>query len=193
MRIIKRQGTTDKIHDARYEIQEIRFYNDSAATNPEAAAAAIMTFAKRDTGQETWDKRHGILEKNQKKSKLSSLISNLSSLILIAGGKDKNLNYQPLADAIAQSGQVRKVILFGENKFKIERELRSMKYEVSKIELTGDLKSAVKISYKTAQTLVASGYTLVAILLSPASASFDMFKNYAERGLAFKKLVKSLK
>jgi len=139
----------------------ISFYNDSASTNPQTAAAAVLSLSQKNC-----------------------------LLILIAGGKDKNLNYQPLAKAIQESGKVKIVILFGENKNKIYRAIRNKKLE---IKTANDLNSAVRLAYQKAKFL-SSYYSLsVAIVFSPASASFDMFKDYQDRGDNFKAIVKKLK
>ncbi len=140
-----------------YKSVLIKFYNDSASTNPQTAAAAIRAFKEPK--------------------------------ILISGGKDKNLNYSPLSQALKNSN-TKLVILFGENKNKIKRQIANSK---AQIVLVKDLKIAVNLAYKTAKSLVASGYSLLAIVFSPASASFDMFKDYADRGKKFKELVKKLK
>lgn len=141
------------------KIKGISFYNDSASTNPQTAAAAIRAF-------------------NEPK-------------ILIAGGKDKNLNYSPLAKALKNSN-TKLLIIFGENKKKIAKAIFRIKNKELIIMEAKNLKTAVKIAYKTAKLLVASGYPLITILFSPASASFDMFKDYKERGEKFKEIVKKL-
>ena len=135
----------------------IDFYNDSASTNPQTAAAAVKSFD--------------------------------GSKILIAGGKDKKLDYKSLVKTLRDS-ETELVILFGENKKKI---YGSIKKSGVNIELVKDLETAVETAYKTAKLLVANGYPLITILFSPASASFDMFKNYEERGKKFKEFVKKLK
>ncbi|MEK7554705.1 MAG: UDP-N-acetylmuramoyl-L-alanine--D-glutamate ligase [Patescibacteria group bacterium] len=137
----------------------ITFWNDSAATNPEATAAAIRTIK--------------------------------SPLVLIAGGKDKNLNYRPLADAILESLHVKSVILIGENRKKIEKELKADNKKLS-IVLASDLEEAVNVARRTAESLVISNKSSVAVLFSPGAASFDMFKSYADRGEQFKKIVRKL-
>lgn len=142
----------------------VNFYNDSAATNPHTAAAAIKSFKE--------------------------------PLILIAGGKDKNLDYAPLAQALKKS-LVKYVVLYGENKDKIAKAIllgygvSGMRHRVTKCK---NLKEAVKIAYRYARSLYPIHYTLnPVVLFSPASASFDQFKDYKERGETFKNIVKKLK
>ena len=156
---------TMKIHSNVLKNLRISFYNDSAATNPEATAMAIKTL---------------------------SHVTSPMSLVLIAGGKDKGLDYRPLAKTIKKSGLVKSVILFGENKNKINKELltNNMKLETKMVE---NLKTAVKLAYQTAQSIITNYQLPVTILFSPASASFDMFKNYQDRGDQFKKIARDIK
>ncbi len=110
--------------------------------------------------------------------------------ILISGGKDKGLNYSPLAKALKNSN-TKLVILFGENKRKIAKAILSRKY---KVVLVKNLKAAVNLAYKTAKSVMLHDTcSMFHAIFSPASASFDMFKDYADRGEKFKKLVRSLK
>jgi UDP-N-acetylmuramoylalanine--D-glutamate ligase len=133
----------------------IKFYNDSAATNPQTTAAAIKSFDE--------------------------------SKILITGGKDKNLNYTELARALKNSN-THLVILLGENKEKINQTIKNQKITIKKTET---LEQAVQIAYQEAK-LLASNKLSTIILFSPASASFDMFRDYVDRGKQFKRLVKKL-
>lgn len=96
--------------------------------------------------------------------------------VVILGGSDKNLSYDALRNHLST------VILLGENKHKI---LASLNNYVDKIYIVNDLKEAVTLGYN----LCKSGDSL---LLSPASASFDMFSSYKERGELFKKYVNKL-
>jgi UDP-N-acetylmuramoylalanine--D-glutamate ligase len=109
--------------------------------------------------------------------------------ILICGGKDKNLDYTPLAKALKNSN-TKMLILFGENKEKINKAISKQKLAIKKVK---NLNEAIDLAYKTAKSLVANYQLPVTILFSPASASFDMFKDYKERGKKFKELVKGLK
>lgn len=112
--------------------------------------------------------------------------------ILIAGGKDKNLDYSPLAKALKNSN-VKSVILLGENKKKIAEAILKSKNKKLMIIKVKNLETAVKIAYKTAKFLITNHHLPITILFSPASASFGMFKNYKERGGKFKEIVKKLK
>ena len=107
-------------------------------------------------------------------------------VILIAGGYDKNLDYNPVAPTILQKAKI--LILMGATAGKIETAVKSHKnYNASKLEIihAQNLQDAVKI----ANGKSAAGDEIV---LSPASASFDCFKNFEERGYAFKKYVNEL-
>jgi UDP-N-acetylmuramoylalanine--D-glutamate ligase len=101
---------------------------------------------------------------------------------LIAGGQDKKLDYKPLKEALAERFET-DVILFGENKKKIAHAIRWV--VGTRIWMAKDLQEAMKMAYpaKLKEQIV---------LFSPAAASFDMFKNYADRGDQFMKLVRKL-
>ncbi len=112
-----------------------------------------------------------------------------NSKILIAGGRDKNLNYSILAKALRA---VELVILFGENKNKIKCQISNAKCQ---IKLCKNLKSAVSLAYQKAKKLITTDGCLLnpVIILSPGSSSQDMFKDYKEKGEKFKEIVKNLK
>ncbi|MEI8361629.1 MAG: UDP-N-acetylmuramoyl-L-alanine--D-glutamate ligase [Betaproteobacteria bacterium] len=102
-------------------------------------------------------------------------------IVLIAGGEGKGQDFSPLADAIAEN--TRAVVLIGRDAALIEAAL--LKTNVP-IYLAIDLAEAVNIAKKLAQSDDA-------VLLSPACASFDMFKNYVHRAEVFVSAVKRLK
>lgn len=107
-------------------------------------------------------------------------------VILIAGGYDKQIPYDVLGPEITRA--VKQLILVGATAPKIrEAVLDAPDYELGKpgITETATLKQAVEI----AQKLACPGDV---VILSPASASFDQFKNFEERGNAFKKFVMEL-
>jgi UDP-N-acetylmuramoylalanine--D-glutamate ligase len=100
------------------------------------------------------------------------------SIVLIMGGVDKGGDYDPLIEHL---GRVRRVILIGQAADKIEKTFRG-RCEISR---AGGMEDAVRDARKAAS----SGDT---VLLAPACSSFDMFRDYAARGDAFKSAVASL-
>jgi len=108
-----------------------------------------------------------------------------SPIVLLAGGADKGANFKNLAKEIKK--QVKFVVLFGGVATpRIEKELRRAGYPKAQVKVVNDIKSAVKLARKKI------GKTGI-VLMSPACASFGMFKNYKERGELFKREVKNLK
>ena len=114
---------------------------------------------------------------------LSGINAFKEDIVLIAGGYDKNLDYTPLAKPILQ--KVKTLILIGQTANKIfdavKNEMDEQNKEV-KIYMADSLEQAVEIAKKHVQP----GQV---VLFSPASASFDMFKDFADRGNKFKKIV----
>jgi UDP-N-acetylmuramoylalanine--D-glutamate ligase len=100
-------------------------------------------------------------------------------IILIAGGKDKGGDFTRLRELV--QNRVKALILIGEAKEKISGALSDL---VSTL-YTDSLEEAVELGFKKAE----AGDT---VLLSPACASFDMFKDYEHRGEVFKSSVKRL-
>ena len=129
------------------ERRGVRWVNDSQATIPVAAMAALEAFDQ--------------------------------PIVLIAGGKDKGLEYRAFADAVA--GRVRGVVLIGETADELEHLLGGR----VPVERAGSMEEAVAI----AAGLAAPGDVA---LLTPAAASFDMFVDYAARGDAFRAAVAAL-
>jgi UDP-N-acetylmuramoylalanine--D-glutamate ligase len=103
--------------------------------------------------------------------------------VIILGGSDKGADYYDLAKAV-KANNVRKVILIGKTADKIGAELRSAGF--NEIVAGG---STMKEIVKNTQAATKSGDI---VLLSTASASFDMFKNYKDRGEQFKAAVTTL-
>lgn len=105
------------------------------------------------------------------------------NLIVICGGYDKNLDYAPLAPVVANKAKA--VILTGACKDKIKKAFdESEEFKISKttVKETEDFEEAVLLASKTADT----GDI---VLLSPAAASFDKFKNFEIRGKFYKDIV----
>ena len=97
---------------------------------------------------------------------------------LILGGKDKGAPYTPLKPLIEQ--RVKSVYLIGAAAEKIAADLQGVD-----LQYAGDLEKAVKMAFARA----VSGDT---VLLSPACASYDQFRDFEERGRAFKEIVHRL-
>ena len=107
-------------------------------------------------------------------------------IVLLAGGYDKNIPYDSLAKPIL--GKVRVLILFGNTKDKIynavmkESKLQNKEIEIYEEKTLEDVISKAKEVAKEGEV----------VLFSPASASFDMFKNAYQRGDIFRDLVNKL-
>lgn len=129
------------------EINGVRYYNDSKATNPDAAIQGI-----RAMNRQTY---------------------------LIGGGYDKQSEYGTWIDAF--DGKVRKLVLIGATKEKIEQTARERGF--SDIVKCDSFEEAVRYCHRYAQPGEA-------VLLSPACASWDMFENYEQRGKVFKEIVR---
>ena len=108
-----------------------------------------------------------------------ALLAQTKAVVLIAGGKDKGFDFQPLRDAVKQ--KVRAAILIGEMAERIRRDWAT----TTACELADSLADAVERAHATAK----SGEV---VLFSPGTSSFDMFKSYADRGDQFRDLVRAL-
>lgn len=105
---------------------------------------------------------------------------------LILGGSDKELDYKELGNVINKSKNIKNIILIGDTALKIKNSLKIVNCKFKIAELGKKFMSEiVKVAYKMTQ----SGGV---VLLSPASASFDMFLDYKDRGNQFKEAVKAL-
>ena len=118
---------------------------------------------------------------------IAGLCSFAQKVILIAGGYDKHIPYDVLGPEIAKNVKV--LLLTGDTAEKIKAAtLAAPGYEAGRPDIydCADLEAAVA----QARTLAVPGDV---VILSPASASFDRFKNFEERGNAFKNFVNALK
>ncbi len=108
-----------------------------------------------------------------------AILSQTPPVVLIAGGKDKGFEFDPIAPLVRE--HVRVAILIGEMKKRITRSWRGVDCRVS-----ASLEEAVEVARQVANP----GDT---VLLSPGTSSFDMFRNYGERGNRFKEAVHALR
>lgn len=144
------------------ELDKVKYYNDSFSTTPETAIAAIKSFTQTQ--------------------------------ILILGGSEKGSDYTELGQVVARSQNIKAVILIGITADKIRgsisRGFKGLDPRIGSnpIEIFEGPRSMNDIVSKS-QELAESGDV---VLLSPACASFDMFKNYKDRGEQFKNAVMNL-
>lgn len=107
-------------------------------------------------------------------------------IVLIAGGYDKQLDYKPLVKPILD--KVSKLILMGDTASKI---YKAVMEETERLEIVFPVYkcTSLEAAVTRAKNVAKPGEI---VLFSPASASFDMFKNFEERGDKFKELVNKL-
>ena len=135
------------------ETKGVKYYNDTTATTPEAALAA-----------------------------LDSLKEYKGKIILIGGGADKNLEYKEYAQEVKK--YIKALILFkGAATDKIISALGKTKFPVESVDSMEKAMEIARANSKKGDI----------ILLSPAAASFGVFKNEFDRGERFNKAVKKLK
>ncbi len=135
------------------EIDGVKFINDSKATNVDALHKALLAIPPGPLGE--------------------------PNVWLIAGGKDKGLEYHYVGPLISQ--RVKGALLIGEAREKI----RAAWSLFTPCTVADSLLEAVKIAAKNA----VSGDV---ILLSPACSSFDQFRNFQRRGEVFREAVNAL-
>jgi UDP-N-acetylmuramoylalanine--D-glutamate ligase len=191
----------DKIHVRTGP--EIEYYNRAnvkmrGAHSIENIMAALLAArehgAKHDAIQQVMDTFHGMPHRLEYVRKVGgveffndSKATNVQAvkraldafeenIILIMGGKDTNLTYTPIAEAIRR--KVKNLILVGEAKERINRDIG----DFSETFLIGTFEEAVLIAFQKSRI----GDV---VLMSPGCSSFDMFENYVERGNYFKEIV----
>lgn len=113
----------------------------------------------------------------------SALRSQCRPVILIAGGKQKGLDYTELLPRLKET--TRGVVVFGEIAGQLDKTFEPLSDTIS-ISVAQSLEDAVH----QARTLAQQGDT---ILFSPGTSSFDMFSGYEERGDCFRRIVNELK
>ena len=136
------------------EVGGVRYYDDSIATTPGSAIAALMAFD--------------------------------APKVLILGGSDKGASYDQLGEAIMASDTMRAVLTIGQTGDRIADTLDAM----------GAGRAVNRSKATTMPDIVAAAAACAqpgdVVILSPASASFDMFKSYADRGDQFVAAVEAL-
>lgn len=123
-------------------------------------------------------------------SKATNVASTLSAVktmekptVLILGGSEKGESFDGLFESVKKSTIIKQIVLTGASRFNMLESAKKARLE--NVSLTPDFESAVKL----ASLLAGSGEN---VLLSPACASFDNFKDYEQRGETFEKIVRDL-
>lgn len=118
---------------------------------------------------------------------LAGLYAFEKKVILIAGGYDKNIPFEPLAE----EGYlfVKELILLGDTKYLIKEAFDKINKEKG-IEIPITIVDSLEKAVEKAKKLATSGDV---VTLSPACASFDMFPNFMMRGNRFKEIVNNIK
>ncbi len=156
----------------------------ACGARPEAARRALLGFRGLPHRLEPAGELRGVSFVNDSKATnpdaaLRAIDSAKGPVVLIAGGLDKGFDYSTLRGAVER--KVKGIVLIGEAGPKMARDLEG----AAPIRFAGTLAEAVRIASGEA----APGDT---VMLSPACSSYDMFRNYEERGDAFKREVARL-
>ncbi|HEY8394926.1 MAG TPA: UDP-N-acetylmuramoyl-L-alanine--D-glutamate ligase [Thermaerobacter sp.] len=117
---------------------------------------------------------------------LAALESFDEPIVLIAGGYDKGIPFDPLGPAICR--RARAVVLIGTTAGRIEAVVRAAAADAGRLPQILHA-SSLADAVRAARDVARPGDV---VLLSPACASYDMFRDFAERGRQFKELVRSL-
>jgi UDP-N-acetylmuramoylalanine--D-glutamate ligase len=185
------ESTTALVH--RSELRILGAHNEanalaaavavlSAGAQPACVAAGLRSFGGLEHRLEMAGDVQGVLWINDSKatnidSTLVALRSMTRPTVLLLGGRHKGEPYTRLSSEIART--VRAVIAYGEAAPVIEQDLGA---NATVIRENGTFEDVVR----AARSIARAGDV---ILLSPACSSYDMFRNYEERGKAFKQMV----
>ncbi|MDD6042002.1 MAG: UDP-N-acetylmuramoyl-L-alanine--D-glutamate ligase [Clostridia bacterium] len=116
-------------------------------------------------------------------STIKAVQSMKAPTVILLGGYDKHTDFMPLCREMIASGQITHAVLLGETSRQIREQLEEAGYTA--ITRAYSMQDAVD----KARALAVTGGN---VLLSPACASFDMFRDYEERGVVFKEIVNRL-
>ena len=171
------------LHNA-YNAMAAALATMAAGVEPEQVARSIYDFAPVEHRLEPAGKRDGVEWINDSKatnvdSVWYALESMTRPVVWIAGGTDKGNDYTPLKEFARK--KVKALVCMGLDNEKLLREFDGI---IPRIESCSSLDDAMR----AAQSIAQDGDT---VLLSPACASFDLFKNYEQRGELFKEWVRN--
>lgn len=160
--------------------------------SPESILRVAQTFGGVEHRQEFVRELDGVRYYNNSiASSPTRTIADLNSypprsMVLISGGYDKHIPYEPLAPVLCQRAKA--VVLMGATGPRIEQALRECPdFPESGVRL--EHASTMEEAVEKARALAEPGNV---VSLSPASASFDLYKNFEERGRHFKAVVRGL-
>lgn len=185
--------------------KDMKLRGEHNCENACAAIAATLDYANEDETVETIENFGGVEHRLEFVRKINDIpwyndsigtsptrtIAGLNSfdekIVLIAGGYDKHLDYSPIARPILNN--VSKLILMGATADKIENAVEAEMNEDEKGKLPIYRCSTLDEAINKAKEVAIDSEI---VLFSPASASFDLFKNFEERGNKFKEIVNNL-
>ncbi len=105
-------------------------------------------------------------------------------IILITGGKDRGIDLTPTRERLLYTPNLAKVFLIGETGKKLTSDADKTKYQ-----FCNTLAEAFTDARQLAEEIAKDSSTPTILLMSPGAPSFDMFRNFADRGEQFQKLV----
>lgn len=105
--------------------------------------------------------------------------------VMLIGGYERGLDISDLTNKLTKDQTIRKVLLFGQSKDRVAKEFKDAGFNNFVVSSATDISGLIKEAQKYAEKDDA-------IVLSPGFASFDMFKNFEDRGLQFKEYLKPL-
>jgi len=151
---------------------------------PDQIRKAVRVFKGLEHRLETVRTRNGVRYVNDSKATTAVALEKAleafsEPIILIAGGRNKGADFGPLRELIGR--KVKTAVLIGEARQEFQAAWRG---SVPLFE-AGSMEEAVRIAARTA----AAGDV---VLLAPACASYDMFRDFEDRGNRFKEIVKGL-
>ncbi len=185
--------STFNLHPSSFKIKGVHNMENTMAASVMALLSGCGTDAVADTMRDFPGLEHrlefvretgGIKFINDSKgTNVGAVVKSLESfqgpVILIAGGRDKDGDFTELRPLVKD--KVKALVLIGEAKDKIRKALGDLK----QVFMEDDFKAAIK----KARDIASPGDV---VLLSPACASFDMFRDFEDRGRQFKKAVMEL-
>jgi len=112
--------------------------------------------------------------------------------ILIIGGQPKNIGFDDLAEVITETNNIKKVIVIGEATPKIVKSLNKFECNNFVVSSAQNINEIMEEIDRQVSAIKHENQENLVVLYSPACTSFDMFKDYKDRGDQFRQAVQSL-